>query len=217
MCTCSSGFVGLAGGLCGHTAHCHCFPLSIYSVLSIAFFFMCTGFIHIPYLLCLPFITLAYQLFICDHTLFAQSQTRRNASCPTFWLSLVMTGTDGPYRESGEREQVSGTFQVVPCDLTTLICWHTHIHIHTATLRTAVSGLLFLQNVELKWDRVGQMRGERGWRNGCSMLMAVVYIMRGEILWGLLGEFSHSLMQYWNSLGFLCAFMITGTCLSVCV
>lgn len=31
---------------------------------------------------------------------------------------------------------------------------------------------------------------------GMDMLMAVVYIMRGEILWGLLAELFHSLMQY---------------------
>lgn len=34
------------------------------------------------------------------------------------------------------------------------------------------------------------------WGEGMEdMLMAVVYIMRGEILWGLLAELFHSLMQ----------------------
>lgn len=39
-----------------------------------------------------PVCTLAYQLFLCDHTLFTQEQTRRSAPRPTFLLSLLVTG-----------------------------------------------------------------------------------------------------------------------------
>lgn len=63
-------------------------------------------FTHILCLPSLPVLPLAHQPFLCDHTLFAQSETRCNPSRDLFWLSLV-----------------SGTFQVVPCDLATVRFW----------------------------------------------------------------------------------------------
>lgn len=73
-----------------------------------------------------------------------------------------MTGTDGPYRESGDSERVTGTFQVVPCDLATLTNTPTHMYHHQDSC--VWTSLLFLQSTEYYWpnhEELGQ--NEAGW------------------------------------------------------
>lgn len=77
-----------------------------------------------------------------------------------------MTGTDGPYRENGESEQVTVTFQVVPCDLATHVLANAHIHtcIHHQQDSCKLTSLLFLQSTKYYWaehEELGQ--NETGW------------------------------------------------------